>query len=133
MLKSRYCSAPCRSSALICQSKAGDIGWNPIEGYQINESSRLRLESVAMEYDRNTGYLELGQIGFPLSNAMNNPLVFEWMNTLPWLKEAFVKGQIAGILFLQVPVVAVNQGVEASLIEEMILKLGVKVNVVSCL
>lgn len=70
------------------------------------------------------------QIGFPLSRAIDNSIVSEWLIQLPEIKDAFANGLIIGILFFEIPIITVSQHIKTDLIGKIISTLGAKVRIV---
>lgn len=69
--------------------------------------------------------------GFPLYEAMENPEVIEWMELLPWLKDAFIDGRIQGIIFMtQTRIINVDPSMSLTDIAILKSKLGVLVGVI---
>jgi hypothetical protein len=69
--------------------------------------------------------------GFPLYEAMENPEVIEWMEIVPWLKDAFIDGRIQGIIFMtQTRIINVDPSMSATDIAILKSKLGVLVGVI---
>lgn len=69
-------------------------------------------------------------VGLPLSEAMESPVVVEWMQIIPWMKSAFIDGRIVGVMFLdRVKIINVSDRMNQSEINELTVELGVLVGI----
>lgn len=68
--------------------------------------------------------------GLPLSEAMESPVVQEWIEKIPWMKNAFVDGRIVGVLFISdLEIINVSDRMSESEINKLKTKLDVIVGI----